>query len=272
MTNAIALSERTETIRIVVADSTSMHSQLLADNFARDKRFAVCGIAAEEKQLLAAVTDHIPDVVVLSAHFQNTASRGFEIARKVRVAAPYARVVLLLDTSERSATLEAFRSGARGVFSRVGSLDMLSKCVLSVYTGQIWANSRELQYLVEAFSGNAPVSMLDTTGVAKLSNRERDVVHCVAEGLTNREIAKRLGLTEHTIKNYLFRIFDKLGVSSRVELVLCAFSLDRVSFTRPSPSLAPPRSAAASLRVTKLEPFSRGPNIVRPLARISQTG
>jgi DNA-binding NarL/FixJ family response regulator len=249
-----------------------MHRQLLADNFAKDKRFAVCGIAAEEKQLLAAVTDHKPDVVVLSAYFQNTSSRGFEVARKIRVAAPFTRVVLLLDISERSAALEAFRSGARGVFSRVGSLDMLSKCVQSVHIGQIWASSSELQYLVEAFSGNAPVSMLDTTGVAKLSSRERDVVHCVAEGLTNREIGKCLGLTEHTIKNYLFRIFDKLGVSSRVELVLCAFSMDRGSFASPSSPIAPPRSPAPSVRVAKLKPFSHGPSIVRPLARMSQNG
>jgi DNA-binding CsgD family transcriptional regulator len=58
-----------------------------------------------------------------------------------------------------------------------------------------------------------------------LSRREVEVVRCVAEGLSNREIAQRLGLTEHTVKNYLFRIFDKLGVSKRVEVVLYAYSL-----------------------------------------------
>ena len=70
--------------------------------------------------------------------------------------------------------------------------------------------------------------LVDASGIS-LSKREQDVVRCVAEGLTNREIAHRLNLTEHTVKNYLFRIFDKLGVSSRVEVVLYAFNLDRAS-------------------------------------------
>ena len=66
--------------------------------------------------------------------------------------------------------------------------------------------------------------VIDARGAALLSRREQEVVRCVAEGLSNREIAQRLGLTEHTVKNYLFRIFDKLGVSSRVELILYAVS------------------------------------------------
>jgi DNA-binding CsgD family transcriptional regulator len=67
--------------------------------------------------------------------------------------------------------------------------------------------------------------MIDAKGAILLSRREQEVVRCVAEGLSNREIAQRLGLTEHTVKNYLFRIFDKLGVSKRVEVVLYAYSL-----------------------------------------------
>jgi len=67
--------------------------------------------------------------------------------------------------------------------------------------------------------------VVNTQGAALLSRREIEVVRCVAEGLSNREIAQRLGLTEHTVKNYLFRIFDKLGVSKRVEVVLYAYSL-----------------------------------------------
>src|SRR5207237_7032349 len=87
---------------------------------------------------------------------------------------------------------------------------------------QIWANSNELQFLLEAMSEPVPMKFLSASGDALLSAREIDVVRCVAEGLSNREIALRLSLREHTVKNYLFRIFDKLGVSSRVEVVLYA--------------------------------------------------
>jgi DNA-binding CsgD family transcriptional regulator len=89
----------------------------------------------------------------------------------------------------------------------------------------VWASSVELRYLLEAFREAEPTQLLDSRGEAILSKREQDVVRCVAEGLSNREIASRLKLTEHTVKNYLFRIFDKLGVSSRVEVVLYVFRL-----------------------------------------------
>src|SRR5262249_5361294 len=79
--------------------------------------------------------------------------------------------------------------------------------------------------LLEALGEALPLRVIDARGTALLSRREQEVVRCVAEGLSNREIAQRLGLTEHTVKNYLFRIFDKLGVSKRVEVVLYAYSL-----------------------------------------------
>jgi DNA-binding NarL/FixJ family response regulator len=85
----------------------------------------------------------------------------------------------------------------------------------------VWASSIELHFLLEALAQPATASFRHL-GSPPLSARESDVVRCVAEGLTNREIAQRLKLTEHTVKNYLFRIFDKLGVSSRVEVVLHA--------------------------------------------------
>jgi DNA-binding NarL/FixJ family response regulator len=119
--------------------------------------------------------------------------------------------------------VEAFRSGAHGVFSRTESPKLLAKCICSVHQGQVWANSAELRFLLEALCESEPAGTIEPGTEAILSKREQDVVRCVAEGLSNREIASRLGLTEHTVKNYLFRIFDKLGVSSRVEVVLYAF-------------------------------------------------
>jgi DNA-binding NarL/FixJ family response regulator len=132
---------------------------------------------------------------------------------------------MLIDASEHKQVVEAFRAGARGVFCRSESLTSLAKCIQCVSEGQIWANSRELRYLLEALGEAMPLRVIDARGTALLSRRELEVVRCVAEGLSNREIAHRLGLTEHTVKNYLFRIFDKLGVSKRVEVVLYAYSM-----------------------------------------------
>ena len=219
---ATPMPQNAERIRVLAADSTRMSSQLLAQALAQNTQFHVTGIEPKPASILAAVADEKPNVVLMSSVLEES-STGFDLIRQVCSTRPETRVVMLMDTSKRSAVVEAFRSGAHGVFSRTESPKLLAKCICSVHQGQVWANSAELRYLLEALCESEPVTMIEPGTEAILSKREQDVVRCVAEGLSNREIASRLGLTEHTVKNYLFRIFDKLGVSSRVEVVLYAF-------------------------------------------------
>lgn len=228
MAHAIALPEVSEMIRVLAADATRMNSQLLAAALERDKRFEVLDPVPDARGIIAAVAKQKPTVVVISAELDDDKRKGFEVARELRALHAETRVVMLLDSSERSQVVEAFRAGARGVFCRSESLMSLARCIHCVAEGQIWANSGELRYLLEALGEALPLRVVDTRGAALLSRREVEVVRCVAEGLSNREIAQRLGLTEHTVKNYLFRIFDKLGVSKRVEVVLYAYSLGGV--------------------------------------------
>jgi len=229
MAHAIALPEVSEVIRVLAADATRMNSQLLAAALERDKQFEVLDPVPDARGIIAAVAKQKPAVVVISAELDDDKRKGFEIARELRALHAETRVVMLLDSSERSQVVEAFRAGARGVFCRSESLMSLARCIHCVAEGQIWANSRELRYLLEALGEALPLRVMDTRGAALLSRREVEVVRCVAEGLSNREVAQRLGLTEHTVKNYLFRIFDKLGVSKRVEVVLYAYSLGGIS-------------------------------------------
>ena len=222
--NLLTLSpENAEKIRVLAADSTRMSSQLLAEALAQDRQFAVTGIEPKPSSIIEAVVQQRPHVVLVSSALEGSATLGFDLTRQLRSAHSDVRVILLMDSSNASAVVEAFRCGARGVFSRTESSKTLAKCISSVHQGQVWANSAELRYLLEAFRESEPIRLTDSRGEAILSKREQDVVRCVAEGLSNREIASRLKLTEHTVKNYLFRIFDKLGVSSRVEVVLYAF-------------------------------------------------
>ncbi len=229
MAHAIALPEVSEMIRVLAADATRMNSQLLAAALERDKGFEVLDPVPDARGIIAAVAKQKPAVVVISAELDDDKRKGFEVARELRSLHAETRVVMLLDSSERSQVVEAFRASARGVFCRSESLMSLARCIHCVAEGQIWANSRELRYLLEALGEALPLRVMDTRGTALLSRREVEVVRCVAEGLSNREIAQRLGLTEHTVKNYLFRIFDKLGVSKRVEVVLYAYSLGGMS-------------------------------------------
>lgn len=228
MAHAIGLPEVSEVVRVLAADSNRMNSQLLASALERDKRFQMLDAAPDGRGIIAAVLREKPTVVVIGAEIDGNPRKGFEVVRELRGLRPETRVVMLLDSSERSQVVEAFRAGARGVFSRNESLKLLAKCIYCVHQGQIWANSKELRYMLDALGEALPLRVIDAKGAELLSRREQEVVRCVAEGMSNREIAQRLGLTEHTVKNYLFRIFDKLGVSKRVEVVLYAYRLGSV--------------------------------------------
>jgi len=110
---------------------------------------------------------------------------------------------------------------------------MLRKCLIAVHQGQIWANAGQMQVLLEALESEAPKSaakpkrnneLRKREKDNQLRKREKDVLDCVAAGLNNRQIAEQLGLSEHTVKNYLFRLCDKVGRSGRVELMLYALT------------------------------------------------
>jgi DNA-binding NarL/FixJ family response regulator len=198
-----------------------MSTQLLAGALARDSQLQMVESPSNTAAILHMLRRERPHIALISAKVGEDHGRGFELVREIRSQSPGTRVIVLLDSSERASVVEAFRAGAQGVFCRTEPVRLLSKCIQCVHQGQVWASSSELHFLLEALSKPAFVNF-QTGGGALLSARETDVVRCVAEGLTNREIAQRLKLTEHTVKNYLFRIFDKLGVSSRVEVVLYA--------------------------------------------------
>jgi DNA-binding NarL/FixJ family response regulator len=150
--------------------------------------------------------------------------QGSGLIQELRRRRPDLPVIVLVEEPTRAAVVEALRAGARGVLCRTEPIKALGKCVSCVHDGQVWANQKALEYLLQALSDPIPIRLVDAKGASLLSAREQDVVRWVAEGLTNREIADRLELSEHTIKNYLFRIFEKLGISNRMELMLYVVS------------------------------------------------
>jgi DNA-binding NarL/FixJ family response regulator len=206
-------------VSIVVADSTRIHTQLLADALRNDRGLQVVAAASNSKELLAALTRVPIDVVVISHNLDDRSGHGTEVLREMRALRPQIKGVILLDTSSPKEVLECFRAGARGLFSKEERLETLCKCIRSVHEGQIWARSVDLDHALEAFANSPLLRSTNHRGIELLSARERQVIQHVAGGMSNREIAVALELSPHTVKNYLFRIFDKLGVSSRTELL-----------------------------------------------------
>jgi DNA-binding NarL/FixJ family response regulator len=220
---------------VLAADSTSMSTELLVEALSRDPQLRMIESPSSAQAVLHFVKQKRPHIAVVSAKIGESHGGGFELVREICTQSPTTRVIVLLDSSERNAVVQAFRVGARGVFCRTEPVRLLNKCIQCVRQGQVWANSSQIQFVLEALSQPTFVTF-HSNGLSLLSARETDVVRCLAEGLTNREIALCLKLTDHTVKNYLFRIFDKLGVSSRLEVVLYALGNGVQDMITPIPT------------------------------------
>jgi len=206
-------------VSIVVADGTRIHTQLLADALRNDRGLQVVAAASNSEELLAAITRVPIDVAVISHNLDNQPGHGTQVLREMRALRPQIKGVILLDSSKAHEVLDCFRAGARGIFSKQERLESLCKCIRSVHEGQIWARSVDLDHALEALANTPVVRNANHKMDVLLSTRERQVIEHLSSGMTNREIAQTLKLSPHTVKNYLFRIFDKLGVSSRTELL-----------------------------------------------------
>lgn len=208
-------------VQVVVADSTLIQSQLLARALRARRNFQISTVALEVSALHQFMQSNRADVVLLAGN----QAINFGLLRWLHVSHPAAAPVLLVDSYDRELVVNAFRAGVRGIFLFTHApFRMLCKCINSVSNGQIWINSQQMHYVLEALSGLNTLRVVNSSGKSLLTPREEQVVALVADGLSNREVANELGLSEHTIKKYLLRIFDKLGISTRVELVLYAVS------------------------------------------------
>jgi two-component system nitrate/nitrite response regulator NarL len=232
MTRKAEVEHDSKNLRVLVADSTLLTGSLIADALGRDRKLSITNTTTSSI-LSAASTSH-PHVTILSEALEGIPGRGFAVLTELRAAIPQARVIMLLDRAEREMVVEAFRRGARGVFCRSDSLTMLTRCVYRVHEGQLWISGHQLEYVLETLNAAPATRLVNAQGAVLLSKREQDVTRCLSAGLTNREIALELKISQNTVKNYLFRIFNKLGVSSRIEVVLYAASQRRADRTAPN--------------------------------------
>jgi len=212
-------------IRVLICDADRISSQLMASALRRSRSvFEQIELAAscEEARFLAQKCS--PHVVLVSSELNGDGTTGFRLLQYLRESHPDARLIMLLRAGEPESVVQAFRGGVRGIIYRSDSFRALVKCIRSVHQGQIWASTRDMEYLLAELTRVNTPRINRSGGLALLTQRELEVTRLVAEGMKNRDIADALQVTEHTVCNYLYRMFDKLGVSSRVELILYALS------------------------------------------------
>jgi len=210
-------------IAVLIADSNRMQAQLLTSALRRRSEFRISTCPVDIASILQSVASTPARVVVLSLNHSVNIANQMAAMRRVHLSHPAVAKVLLVESYDRELVVSAFRSGARGIFCISDAhFRLLCRCIQRVAGGQIWANTEQMVFLLDLISGVPSLRVVNSQGSQMLTPREEQVVALVAEGLSNRDIARELNLSEHTIKKYLFRVFDKLGISSRVELVLYA--------------------------------------------------
>jgi DNA-binding NarL/FixJ family response regulator len=218
-------TEYSSAIEVLVADSNQMQAQLLVSALRRRPEFSVSTCAMDLDVILAALHSVPTQVAVINANDPQYDWNDMTLVRRLHLLHPTVAKILLLDSYDRDLVANAFRSGVRGLFCfSEYPFRLLCKCIQRVHSGEVWINNRQVQCLIEAVAQVPSLRVVDANGLKLLTPREEQVVALVADGLSNREIAHELNLSEHTVKKYLFRIFDKLGISTRVELVLYAVS------------------------------------------------
>ena len=218
-----------------------MDCELLAASLQRIKGHCkVIGTASGAAEARRILEQQHADVALVSPHLAEGPLAGFDLVQEMRDSLPVARAVMLLDAMEPRMVVYSFEVGAKGVFSRDRSVEELVKCLEVVHRGQIWAGTNELQIILQAIAKRSHFDPVSATGVKLLTSRESEVASLVADGLTNREISERMNLSAHTVKNYLYRVYEKLGISSRVELTAHVLAGTRVE---PGTEVPPGRTA-----------------------------
>ena len=209
-------SEEQPAIRIILADSQAIYRVGMRKVFALEDDIRVVAQAETLANLYAALHRFPTDVVFIEgALISGTVDAIPELVRR----APEAKIIVQVSESDESNTVELYRRGVRGVVPRSISPDLLIKCVRKIADGETWIDNQSISWVIEAYRSQA-TTLTNPRTQPKLSKKELAIISCITRGMRNKEIAYQIGTTEQVIKNYLRKVYDKLGVSDRLELAL----------------------------------------------------
>ena len=203
-------------IRIILADSQAIYRVGIRKIIALEDDLRVVAQADSLENLRAAIERYPSDVVLLEGALLSGSSNAIPDLLRI---APNAKFIIQAVSTDESHTVELYRKGVRGIISRSISPDLLVRCVRRIAAGETWIDNQSVNWVIEAYRAQA-AALVSPKSQPRLSPKEMAIITCITQGKRNKEIAFQLGTTEQVIKNYLRKIYDKLGVSDRLELAL----------------------------------------------------
>jgi DNA-binding NarL/FixJ family response regulator len=227
-------------VRVIVADTQAIFRAGLRKIFALEDDIRVVGQAETLAQTQSALARFSADILIFEAPLSsNPVESVVELIRQ----RPQLKVVVVTPGADQELTLELFRRGVHGVVSREVEPEVMVDCLRKVASGESWLDSKAIHWVLDAYrnQGTRPVG---TRAKVQLTPKESLIVSCVTQGMKNKEIALRVGTTEQVVKNYLRKVYDKLGVADRLELALYCLNHHVVDNTKVPPLPATVGTAA----------------------------
>ena len=242
-------------VRVIVADTQAIFRAGLRKIFALEDDIRVVGQAETLAQTQSAVTKFSADILIFeSALAPNPVEAVSELMRQNSKL----RVVVVTPGADEELTLELFRRGAHGIVSREVEPELMVDCLRKVVAGETWLDQQAIHWVMEAYRNQNSRSSGARPKV-QLTPKETLIVSCVTQGMKNKEIALRVGTTEQVVKNYLRKVYDKLGVADRLELALYCLNHHVVDNTKVPPLPASAANGAAASAAAAGASSSGGP-------------
>jgi DNA-binding NarL/FixJ family response regulator len=217
-------------IRIVVADDHPIFRDGLCRLLALEEDFEVVAQAQDGREVLDVLQQHEPDILLLDLKMPGL--DGLATLQRLQIAKNKTRVIVLTASDDKNEFVQAMKLGTSGIVLKQTATELLIKSIRKVHAGEIWLDSLTTAAVIRQFVANdeVPPAMHAVPSApatrererSPLSQREREIVALVAQGFKNKEMAEKMFISEQTVKNHLHNIFDKLGVSDRLELALYA--------------------------------------------------
>ncbi len=222
LTSVATGADEKKAIRVVLADDHPIVRDGLRKLLSLEEDIEVVGEASDGREALQVVQDTEPDVVILDLRMPNL--DGLSALQAMQQSNRKTRVIVLTASEDKNEFVQAMKLGCSGIVLKQTAPELIVKSIRKVHAGEIWLDSHTTAAVMRQFA--QPGEMIGGPGKNRerspLSQREREIVGLVAQGYKNKEMAEKMFISEQTVKNHLHNIFDKLGVSDRLELALYA--------------------------------------------------